>query len=187
MERRSAIRYLFFIAGGITLLPSCLRDPGKVSIPLKNLDLNADHEDLLAEIAETIIPATDTPGAKALGVHLFVLKMVDDCHEKTDQEKFVNGLNQLEEYTKKRFSSSFIACTPAQRQEILWGIEKNMKAKGENTNEIIDFYQIMKHRTVEGYLNSEYVMTKLVVYELVPGRYNGYFPVSQLKRAVSDV
>jgi hypothetical protein len=35
----------------------------------------------------------------------------------------------------------------------------------------------MKQQTINGYMNSKYVMTNLVVWELIPGRYNGYFPV----------
>ncbi|HEY0177238.1 MAG TPA: hypothetical protein VGC08_12725, partial [Pedobacter sp.] len=47
----------------------------------------------------------------------------------------------------------------------------------EVSPELFRFYQIMKDRTIDGYLNSKYVMTSLIIYELVPGRYNGYFPV----------
>jgi hypothetical protein len=173
MERRLAIRYLLIISGGIIIFPSCLNGSGKASIKLRNLDINGDQENLMAEIAETLIPKTDTPGAKELGIHLFVLKMLDDCYEKDVQQRFVKGLEQLDDSTKKRFGNAFVNCTAAQRQKILQSIE----SKAEYPVEVFDFYQIMKDRTIQGYLNSKYVMTKLVIYELVPGRYNGYFRV----------
>lgn len=173
MERRSVIRYLLTVSGGMILFPSCLNGSGKASIKLRNLDINSDQENLMAEIAQMLIPKTDTPGAKELGIHLFVLKMLDDCYEKDAQQRFVKGLQELDDRTKKRFGNAFVNCTTAQRQKILETIER----KEDYSVEIFDFYQIMKDRTIQGYLNSEYVMTNLVIYELVPGRYNGYFRV----------
>ncbi|CAL1517266.1 gluconate 2-dehydrogenase subunit 3 family protein [Chitinophaga sp. MM2321] len=174
MERRAAIRNLLIISGGITLLPSCLGTQKKqVSAGFSNLDISADQEKLLAEIAETIIPATDTPGAKALGVHLFVLKMLNDCYEKDQQEAFIKGLKQLEKITKKQYGDSFMACDKVDREAVLKNIETTMKDAGD----VSTFYKIMKQKTIQGYLNSKYVMTNLVIYELVPGRYDGYFPV----------
>lgn len=165
------------IAGGIAILPSCSKDKekGKASIQLNNLDIDAEQEKLLAEVSETFIPATDTPGAKALNLHLFVLKMVDDCHDKSDQENFVAGLNQLEKLSEKRFDKSFLNCSVVERGEILKEIEKSKNS----SDKVFQFYKIAKDRTIQGYLNSKYVMTELIPYELVPGRYNGYFPVKK--------
>jgi hypothetical protein len=36
---------------------------------------------------------------------------------------------------------------------------------------------------MDGYMNSKYFMTKEVVYELVPSRYNGHYPVSKVDLA----
>lgn len=175
MNRRSAIKNLAIVAGGILILPSCLQDQkkGKASIKLNKLDLDIDQENLLAEIAETIIPETNTPGAKSLKLHLFVMKMVDDCYEKEDQEKFVKGLKSLVESADEKYNKPFSTLSTKEKQELLLTIE-NSKDEKENT---VHFYKIMKYRTIQGYMNSKYVMTNLVKYELVPGRYNGYFPI----------
>ncbi len=172
MRRRTAIRDMIIFAGGATLLPSCLTRSEKVSIPLKKLKITVAQEKLLAEIASTIIPQTDTPGAKEVGAHLFALKMLDDCYEKTDQEKFLIGLAQLDDNAAKRFGDSFLDCNGKQRQELLESIEQN-----KDVSELAHFYEIMKDRTIEGYMNSKYVMTNLVIYELIPSMpYNGYAP-----------
>ena len=177
MQRRSAIRHLFIVAGGILVLPSCINNEGKPSIKLKNFDINTDQENLLAEISDIIIPKTDTPGAKELGVHLFVLKMLDDCYEKNKQQLFLEGLEQLENSVRHQYGQSFIRCTEAQKQEVLLNIEE----KKDFPETTFEFYQIMKQRTIQGYLNSKYVMTNLQVYEMIPSKkYNGYFPVTNL-------
>lgn len=176
MKRRAAIRYLLIVTGGCTLLPSCLSESKKVSISLKNLDINSDQEKLLAEIVDTIIPQTDTPGAKELGVHLFVLKMLDDCYGEEQQNNFVKGLKYLEDNTERSHGRSFVNCTLAQRERILKSIENKEE---QYTTEVSEFYKLMKQKTIQGYLNSKYVMTNLIVYELIPGRYDGYFPVKK--------
>jgi hypothetical protein len=173
MERRFAIKQILIMAGGIALLPSCLKESGKSSIALTNLDVSLDQEHLLAEIAETIIPATDTPGAKQMNLHLFVLKMLDDLYEKEDQKLFMKGLSDIGDVAQDKYGKSFQKLAVQQRQELLLAIENDKQVPPA----LGKFYEIMKGRTVGGYLNSKYVMTNLIKWELVPGRYNGYFPV----------
>ncbi|WP_297821769.1 gluconate 2-dehydrogenase subunit 3 family protein [Segetibacter sp.] len=177
MKRRSAIRDLILIAGGITILPSFQNKPGKASLALKNMDISADQEKLLAEIASTIIPKTATPGAKELGSHLFALKMLDDCYEKEDQQIFLTGLKALDEVTKKRFQRSFMRCTPAQREKILLSVEN----KETFPPEVFSFYEIMKAKTLQGYMTSKYVVLNITKYEIIPSvPYNGYYRVKNL-------
>lgn len=177
MQRRTALKNLLIIAGGTALLPSCVQQDKKVSIPLDNLTLSAEQEELLAQITETIIPATDTPGAKALGVHQFVLTMVDDCSEKEQQNKFMKGLDDVNELSKKEYHNSFLKCTPQQQLDLLARIDKK-----EFDGEVNDFYKTTKGLTIRGYTKSKYVMTNLLVYELVPGRFHGSFPVKDKTR-----
>lgn len=173
MERRFAIKQILIMAGGMALLPSCLKEAGKSSIALKNLDISLDQEHLLADVGETIIPATDTPGSKQLNLHLFVMKMLDDLYEKEDQKLFMKGLSDFADSAQDKYGNAFQKLTVAQRQELLLAIENDKQAPPA----LAKFYEIMKRRTIGGYLNSKYVMTNLIKWELVPGRYNGYFPV----------
>jgi hypothetical protein len=141
MKRRSAIKNLLIIAGGIAILPSCSQESGGASIQLNNLDIGQKQEDLLAEIAETIIPKTSSPGAKDLKLHLFVLKMVDDCHNKYDQKIFTDGLNTIDQLSKKRFSKSFKEASLAQRTQLLQFLESDKEAK----NDVQGFYATIDH------------------------------------------
>ncbi|SEL38692.1 gluconate 2-dehydrogenase subunit 3 family protein [Olivibacter domesticus] len=181
MKRRSAIKNLLIIAGGIAILPSCSQESGKASIQLNNLDINQNQEDLLAEITETIIPKTDSPGAKALNLHLFVLKMVDDCHDKDDQKSFINGLSELDKLSKKQFSKSFNEASQAQRTQLLQLLESDK----ETNDDMYRFYAITKRRTIQGFLNSKYVMKDLKRYELIPGRYDGYASANEITKSAS--
>jgi hypothetical protein len=128
----------------------------------------------MAEIVETIIPTTDTPGAKEIGVHDFVLTMVSDCYGKDVQQEFYSGLIQLEKTTQAKYKKSFKDCDLAQRTEILNQLENKSKLGKDGE---IKFFPLVKGLTIQGYLNSEYVMKNLVKFELVPGRFDGSFPV----------
>lgn len=177
MQRRTALKNLLMIAGGTLLLPSCVHDDKKVSVPLDHLKITGDQEELLAQIAETIIPATDTPGAKALGVHQFVLTMIDDCTEKEKQDDFMQGLDEVNDLSKKHYGNLFMKCTPQQQTELLSRIDKK-----EFEGKVAKFFPAMKGLTIQGYTKSKYVMSNLLVYELVPGRFHGSYPVKDKKR-----
>jgi hypothetical protein len=159
-------------AVGLMSLPAWASSWNKSSVAaVTPTALSPSQEALLAEIVETIIPATDTPGAKELGIHHFVQKMVADCFEKKVQEGFANGLNQVEETAKKNGVSSFVALDQAGRTQLLQGLE----AGGGPGKE---FYGLVKGLTIRGYLSSEYVMTNLTGYEMMPGRYHGCVPIA---------
>jgi hypothetical protein len=182
MNRRIALKQLGFITAGAMILPSCVHQAKEVSIALKNIVITGDQEAVLAEIVQTIIPATDIPGAKDIQVHQFVLRMIDDCYDTEDQQKFVTGLTQVDELTKKRFDKSFEDCTPEERLAFLQEVEALKKSEENKAPELLAdgkenqfpaFYTLTKRHTVQGYLSSEYIMTNVLVHNMIPGRYNG--------------
>jgi hypothetical protein len=158
-------------AVGLMSLPAWAANWNKSTVAAGTTALSPSQEALLAEIVETIIPATDTPGAKELGIHQFVQKMVADCFEKKVQAGFTAGLNHVEEMAKKNGGSSFVALDQAGRTGLLQGLEAG---GGEGK----EFYDLVKGLTIRGYMTSEYVMTNLTHYEMIPGRYHGCVPVA---------
>ena len=173
INRRTALKNLLIISGGIVLLPSCVHHEGAASIPLKNISINGEQEKLLAEISDTIIPKTDTPGAKELFTHLFALTMVDDCFDPARQKEFVAGLNLFNTQFKNSYNKNFVDATSAERESFLNDIEH----KKFPSKDLSSFYGSMKQLTIHGYMTSKYVGTNLVIYELVPGRFHGTFPI----------
>ncbi|MFZ4261044.1 gluconate 2-dehydrogenase subunit 3 family protein [Sphingobacterium sp. HJSM2_6] len=158
MNRRSAIKQLFIIAGGIAIATSCDLSSNATSIELKNIQMVKKDEQLLAAYVEAILPKTDSPGAKELNLHLFVMKMLDDCSSPEDQKLFLESLKAAHEQ-KANTAEEILA--------YLKGLPEGDK-----------FFSILKWRTIQGYKNSEYVMKNKLKYELVPGRYNGEFLIN---------
>ncbi|MDO3644134.1 gluconate 2-dehydrogenase subunit 3 family protein [Mucilaginibacter sp. L3T2-6] len=183
MNRRTILKNLALVIGGSVLLPSCLHSDGTSYVQLKHVQINEDQQKLMADVAETIIPKTNTPGAKELGLPAFTLKMIDDCFNKKEQEAFVAGLVAFQNKIKKEHGKDFGWLDVKQREAILLAIEKaaqNAKP-GAHPDPVTNFFSIIKGQTTFGYTTSQYFMTKEIPYELVPGRYIVHHPVSKLK------
>ena len=179
MERRTAIKQLVIVTGGVFLIPSCFQKDDEASITLNSLNFKRKEEQLMAELAETILPASETPGAKDTYAHVYALKMVDDCFEKDEQETFAKGLYQVEEMAKKSYKKSFSACTVQQRQVIVNDLQ-NKKAP----DEALTFYNQLKSLSIEGWRTSKPVLIPILKYEMTPGRYNGFASVDTIKVTV---
>jgi len=169
INRRTALRQIVIVSAGAALLPACLHPRAKSSLLLKNFTVDGDQEKLLEELTATLIPTDDMPGAREVSAHLFTLKMLDDCSPKKDQEKFMKGLSAFDEASRSATGRSFIDATPTQRASLLSAIE-NKKLPGE---ELHYFYSTTKKLTILAYSSSQFYLTKVQVYELVPGRFHG--------------
>ncbi len=54
VSRRSAVKQLLVITTGVMVIPACVYKRENTSIPLKNIQLDAGDEKLLAEVSETM-------------------------------------------------------------------------------------------------------------------------------------
>jgi hypothetical protein len=172
-NRRVAIQQLLLIWAGVAFLPSCLQNERKVSIPLKTIRIDPDDESMLAELAETILPKTDSPGAKEISAHLFALKMVDDCYTKANQEKYIQGMKDFESYVSKKTGKAFTENNQAERQAIVAELDQQKPSD----NGMAFFYQSTKKLTVQAYTTCEYYMTKIRGYNIIPGKFQGCIPL----------
>lgn len=173
MNRRDLIRHMVWMGAGIAFLPSCVYKQDQLSIQLKKIQITPDQEKLLFSLANAIIPPGDSPGAADLGAHLFALKMVDDCFNKEEQEKFVRGLKAMQDHLRKNGADVLNEKEEAGKLSLL----KTVSQKSDN-NEIPGFLDPFRRLVVFGYTQSEYVMTNLIPYKLIPGKYHGCVPVT---------
>lgn len=181
VTRRAALKQLLYVSAGMAILPACLQHTSRTSLTLKNISVDGDQEKMLAELVETIIPATTTPGAKELSAHLFTLIMMDDCYKKEDQQRWLSGMKAFEQASKKLNGHNFLDSTPTQREALLTALE----AVKDNKDDASFFYRATKHLTVMAYTNSKYFMTKVDIYELVPARFHGCVPLKPIPRKLA--
>lgn len=167
------VKQLVLATGAYLLLPACRENEHRSSVALHNIKVTADQEALIAELAETILPKTNTPGAKDINAHVFTLVMIDDCMKKEDQQKFMQGLKDFEREAKQKLNKSFEESSAAERLAFASGLD----AVKKDDSDLYYFYSNVKRYTVQAYTTSQYFLTKVQVYELVPGRYHGCVPL----------
>ncbi|PWJ59389.1 gluconate 2-dehydrogenase subunit 3-like protein [Dyadobacter jejuensis] len=170
MERRTAIRQMALAAGTIVSLPTWAKGWKKADLHTTSF-LNTELYQVLEVAVEAIIPETDTPGAGEIGVGAFVALMVKDCYDTAVQNNFSKGLAEIEASSKSRFNKSFSALQQSDKLQVLKSFEKGSDKDQKS------FIGLLKNLTIQGYMNSEYVMTNLTHYEMVPARYHGCVPV----------
>lgn len=194
MDRRELLKKIAFLTGGVVVggeffLSGCRNETSSGFI-LSSADIN-----LLDEIAETIIPATDTPGAKAAKLGEFMRVMVSDCYTPKEQSSFFAGIQSINEYSIKQTKKKFIDCSEKERLDLLTELEKQAKKYNEekaaaaklaieNSKEANKqkpdttphYYTMMKQLTLWGFFTSQTGMTQTLRYIPVPGKYQGDMP-----------
>ncbi len=187
MNRRKALINLSLITGGIFLLPSCNFSDEKVTIILNKLQITVEEEKLLREIVATIIPEGEIPGGRSLEVHNFVWVMIDDMLNDKKQKSFMNGLKMFDPVVKEQMKNSFMDLSENERLSILkdllnGSIKEDKSANKKDLKDIRGLVRAVKYYTVWGYMQSEYIMTEIMPYQLVPGTYGSCETIETNKR-----
>lgn len=181
MNRRELLQQTSLIIGGSLL--------GADSLLAKNIDWDAIEDDSLAgkgigiftsaqvkllnEIADTIIPTTDTPGAKAAKVGQFIAVIVSDCYDANNQKLFMDGLVKIDAESKGRYGKTFLKCSPKLRHDHLAELDAAQKAfqKSKKKEEPNHYFRVIKDLVLWGYFTSEIGATKALRFLEYPGRY----------------
>lgn len=168
MQRRSAIKNLSLALGTAISLPAWATAWTPDSLGTA-ATLPANEEALLADIVEVIIPETSTPGAKSLKVHLFVQRMIKDCYGEDAQRTFSEGLAKADSVSEALHQKNFMVSDGRQRKATILKMSTDPSTKA--------FVELVKSLTIRGYTNSEYYMTNVLKYNMVPGYYHGCVPI----------
>jgi len=132
-----------------------------------------DQVKLLNEVAETIIPSTKTPGAKAAKTGEFIAVIVSDCYEPADQQRFQDGLATLEAACLKRNGKKFVKCSKSARHDFLVELDTAQKAymKEKKADAPAHYFRTLKDLVLWGYFTSEIGATQALRFLEVPGKY----------------
>lgn len=144
--------------------------------------LNFSPEDIafLDELGDTIIPETDTPGAKAAGIGQFMVMMVKDTYDADQQKIFVDGLNMIRKDFKSKKGVDYVGAPAEDRLAYLNGLYEQYKTSEPKEPQVIN---MLRDLTVLGYFTSEIGATQALNYVEVPGRYDGCIDLKPGDRA----
>lgn len=186
IHRREAIKRVSALLGGAALIGgsalvnACSGETRKTK-PDGAADIGtftATDVAYLDEIADTILPETKTPGAKAAHVGAFMALMVTDAYTPRDQDVFRTGMKTLDDACKAAHNASFLAASPAQRLALLEGLDREAKSYMDTRQPDTPphYFRMMKELTLLGYFTSEIGYTKAMRYVESPGRFDPCVP-----------
>lgn len=186
MNRRQAIQNVTFLLGGTLVGGSLFLQSGcNPSTPTIEQLSTPEMQALLAEIAETILPKTSTPGAKEAGVGAFIPVMVRDCYSPENQKVFLDGVATINKLSKEKYGDGFEKITAEQRTELLTALDKEQK-EYQNTKEKDappHYFRMMKELTLLGFFTSEVGATKALRYVAVPTKFEACIDYKKGDRA----
>jgi len=174
VTRREAILRVSALLGGAALIGQSAWLAGCTAAPRASATLFTEGDvALLDEIADTILPPTKTPGAKAAGVGPFIALMVTDTYDPREQRIFAEGLAELEDESRAQNGGGFMASSPAQRVALLERLDREaieyMRRPGADARP--HYFRMIKELTLLGYFTSEIGCTQAMRYVEVPGRF----------------
>lgn len=188
IDRREAIRRVSLMLGGATLVggSGLIAACESADRPAPGAadaigDFTAADIALLDEVAETVLPETDTPGAKAAAVGAFMALMVTDTYYTEDQATFRAGLASLEEASIARHGVSFVDAAPESRVQLLEGFDREQfdheaaRAAG-SVEGGPHWFRMVKELTLLGYFTSEIGCTIAQRYVETPQRWDPCLP-----------
>ena len=188
IRRRELLRRAAWLLGGAISAPAALailqgcsaRDSGEVTATaLQTLD--AAQLALVAEIAEIMIPKTETAGAKDAGVPLFIDGTLAAVYPQEDQQRFKSGLGEFEAGASKS-GKRFLEREPAERVELVK--QSLVAALGAERDDQKPFILMVRELTLLGYFTSKVGIADNMDYVAVPTAFHGCVPLSQMKKHV---
>jgi hypothetical protein len=175
LNRRALLLGAVFLAGGAAALTRFLREPsagadvGPVFSP--------DQFALLEQAVDTMIPATDTPGALDAGVPVFLREMLTQWASQETRAQVLAVLDGIEKQAWSRFGAAFLALPGERKLEVMRDVDADALARQDPA------YGKFKWLVLVGYYQSEVGATQELRYELVPGAWRACLPLAEVGRA----
>jgi hypothetical protein len=128
ITRREAVARVAALLGGVALIGGSALITGcrtEKKADVAFTPFTPDEVAYLDEIADTILPTTSTPGAKAAKTGEFMARMVTDSYSPEDEKIFRAGMVKLDDASKdKNGGKTFMQATPQQRLDLLKTLDK---------------------------------------------------------------
>lgn len=185
LSRRAALKQLALACGlalsasSLSALAASFSAPTDFSRSKKTL-LTAKQLELVRTLGDIIIPATDTPGAVAAGVHDFINHYTAYCASSAEQQQLLATLARIESAAHDEFKTAFTALTNAQQLQLLNAMEQAQNGFSQADRKGL---KQLKALVVFGYYTSEPGATQELAYLAIPGGYKGNFKLKEIGRA----
>jgi len=180
LQRREVLRRAAWLLGGavsapaaLAILQGCSAKESTEAAAATLKVLTPAQLELVAEIAEIMIPRTETSGARDAGVPAFIDEVLAAVYVKADQERFTAGLAE--------FGKPFQELAAAERPGF---VKQSLEAALEAKASPKAFILVARELTLLGYFSSKVGILDNMEYVQVPAAFHGCVPLSQMKKHV---
>jgi gluconate 2-dehydrogenase gamma chain len=175
VNRRDLLLGAIFLVGGAAALT---RFTGRgAGNRMSATALSAEQFALLEQVAEVIVPTTDTPGAIAAGAPAFIRDLLENWSSAQTRAQIFGVLEAIERASWSKFGAAFLELAPERRLDIMSVYDADAVAKQDPA------YGRFKYLVLVGYYHSEVGATQELRFELVPGAWRACVPLSEIGRA----
>lgn len=176
MDRKTAIKQLLLLTGGVVAYQACGYLPERELLAIyPDLGITGPERTSVLMVCDYILPKGERiKGAQALDVGDFVLLQANDCLSAESRARFMNGLRQLNDYSRATVGQGFDVLSQSEGQRVLHDALSDRKGHWEDVR---FFVSNVKNWTIEGFLTSHYFMTEVMPYEMAPGNFQGKVPI----------
>jgi hypothetical protein len=201
MQRREVLKLLAAGAAIPAFSPDLLgffqEAQAQVGPSYKLRTLNPQQNATVTTMADLIIPATDTPGAKAARVNEFIDVILTEWATDGERQHFLEGLVGIDKQSNALFGKSFVDASPDQQTTLLGAMDDAAMAahterRVHHGNRVPDekdmqltgnFWGIFKGITLHGYYTSEIGFSQELKLQIIPGAFHGCVPSVAEKKA----
>ena len=157
--------------------------------------LTSHQNAIVVAMIDLLIPATDTPGAKAARVNEFMDVILTDWATVEERARFLAGLDDVDTQANALFGKSFLEASPTQQSAMLQVLDDSVDwlhsrpshpavSPDRDFNQLRgEFFRSFKLVTIHGYYTSEIGQTQELKREIIPGAFHGCAPVTSPKNA----
>lgn len=197
MNRRDAIKNSALLVGGILAGPSLLsilQSCSKVNrLSWQPLFLTDDQALFISAFVDTLLPATETPGALNVNADIFIDRFFEKVYDRDAKQQASNDIDQLNAGAVIKYGDTFVNLNSDERKRYLIDREKESGKFRKSVwgtpvgdqNEPPGFYKSLKSLTLWAYFSSEKVGEEILLYDPVPGVYRGCIPLSDVGKSWS--
>ena len=187
MKRRNVVKGIFLFSLGTPLLFSC-SDPFKAvkSLGLDKLNFNNDQLSFIDKMSTTILPIQKI---EALAQHTtlpFIMKTINDLYAKKDRDLMEDIYTNASSYMQEVLKFDTTNEDPLTWENMIVQLNEMSKEMPSEENstpyKLFKFYNILKSENLQYLRTSQYIQENYRYYELVPGRYDGNFPIAELPK-----
>lgn len=149
--------------------------------------LSPHQNDTVVAMIDQVIPATDTPGAKATRVNEFIDVILTEWANEEERRRFLGGLDDVDKQSNALFGKDFAAASHPQQLVLLRSMDADAEVirsrpkehppfwepQGRDTQMQGDFFTVFKNMTLHGYYTSEVGFTQELKLQIIPGAQHG--------------